>query len=766
MGNFGKRLLIILLAVTVIVALAVGGNAYQNRNKNHKVSKENAVVYEGQYNNVSYKVTKGDVWSTMLYSSPMSTVNEIIDKQLLKSYIDAQTDEAVAQEIEYLIYGSNDQADINKIKADPKKDEQLKLSFYNKLYVLGYKENGEAGHKIEDYAKLMLAYASYAKYRLENDLKIGSLEAKLDVESIKSALKDEKKDTFAITIRFNSEKEATDFYKNYKLAVVSSNLRKYVGDTDYVCAKNSEGSYYLDYELNPVLYTYDVKDADGNVVKTVNVPNVKNLKMVDDNYVWDETRPAWEYKGKPYHFVFTSDTSDENGSYANTTYDATNYVSNVVAFEDVTSFYASSTSMNTAVLSNDNFVELYIKMYNDYYNQQRNPLKSNIKTSTLKAFAEDVFGFTLTSGLISADDKAVLNEALKAYGLVVVEWDENGTTHQEIRKYVGNDEYIVNVVDGVAQGENGFATYKKVEGNKVPNYKILVDENGEPVLDKDDNFKYVLDENGERIANDSKKAIKDQTVFTRENTIEPSAILLYSAYVNLYVDYEYEYKDEYVADMTNIKELLYFNYESLNSKRSDVAKQIFTTLTFEESATGGYLTKATSITAANSSETPYYMILKLGNSSYGDEPTEAEIQAYKEKQISNYLKTANLPQMAAAELRKEAGLQIFDEYFGYEYANLLNKNDDTNKYGLSDSADYYKVKGYNNKTLAKTTKVVTVDGKEVSKIKVTADDLYNYSMEASESSYLSSTILNKVLLSMVEFETIHGKSKNYLTSKN
>ena len=72
MGNFGKRLLIILLAVTVVVALAVGGNAYQNRNKNHKVSKDSAVVYEGQYNNVSYKVTKGDVWKTMLSSSPMS----------------------------------------------------------------------------------------------------------------------------------------------------------------------------------------------------------------------------------------------------------------------------------------------------------------------------------------------------------------------------------------------------------------------------------------------------------------------------------------------------------------------------------------------------------------------------------------------------------------------------------------------------------------------------------------------------------------------
>ena len=761
MGNFGKRLLIILLAVTVIVALAVGGNAYQNRNKNHKVSKENAVVYEGQYNNVSYKVTKGDVWKTMLYSSPMSTINEIIDKQLLKSYIDAQSAEAVAQEIEYLIYGSNDQAEINKIKADQKKDEQLKQSFYNKLYVLGYKQGGEAGHTIEDYAKLMLAYGEYAKYRLENGLKIGSLEPKLDDETLKTALESEKKDTFAITIRFNSEKEATEFYKEYKLAVVSSNLKKYVGDSKYVCAKNEDGSYYLDQDLNPVLLEVEVEE--NGVKKTVNVPNLKELQVTDNNYVWDETRPAWEYEGEQYHFVFKSDVKTDD-SYAGTTYDATTATSAVVAFEDVESFYASTSSMNTAVLSNDNFVELYIEMYNDYYALQRTKLPSHIKQNPIAAFA-GVFGFTLNGGLLSAEDVAKLNAALKLYNLVVVEWEVEGQKFQEIRKYVGNDEYVVAVEDGIAQSKNGFATYKKSNGENVPNYKILVDENDNPVLDKDNNFQYVLDENGDRIANDSKKDIKDQTEFTRANTIEPSAILLYAALCNLYVDYEYEYAQAYADVMESIKEFLLFNYEELNAKRSDVAKQIFTTLTFEESATGGYLTKATSMTAANSSETPYYMILKLGSSSYSD-ITDAQIQAYKEKKISNYIKTANLPQMAAAELRKEAGLQLFDEYFGYEYASILNKSDDTNQYGVSDSSDYYKVKGYNNKVLAKTTKVVKVNDQEIAKIKVTADELYAYSMEQSGSSYLSNAIINKVLLSMKDFETIHGKSRNYLTSKN
>ena len=769
MGNFGKRLLIILLAVTVIVALAVGGNAYQNRNKNHKVSKDSAVVYEGQYNNVSYKVTKGDVWKTMLSSSPMSTINEIIDKQLLKSYIDAQTDEAVQSEIEYLIYNSNDQDEINKIKADQTKDEQLKQSFYNKLYVLGYKQNGEEGHKIEDYAKLMLAYGEYAKYRLENGLKIGSLEPKLDDESIKSALKNEKKDTFAITIRFNSEKEATDLYKKYKLAVVNSTLRKYVGDSLYVLDKNTDGSYYLDALLKPVKLEVEVELENGEK-KTVNVPNVKGLKKTDDKYVWDNTRPGWEYDGNTYHFVFNDDKADENGSYAATTYDASTAASNAVDFDDVTSFYASSSSMNTAVLSNDNFLEVYLCLYNEVYENQRYELPSladsiDVSGNNLEIFSS-IFGIELNANdLFEAEDVAKINAAIKAYNLVIVEWEDEGVKHQEVRKYVGNDEYVVSVVDGVAESKNGFAVYKKANGESIPNYKILVDENGAPVLDKDKNFQYVLDENGERIANDSKKSINDQTVFTRENTITPSHILLYSALVNLYVDYEAEYPAEYKLFASQVKEFLYFNYEKLNAKRSDVAKQIFTTLTFEESATGGYLTKATSVTAANSSETPYYMILKLGNSTYSD-PTEAEIQAYKEKQISNYIKTANLPQMAAAELRKEAGIQLFDEYFGYEYASILNKNDDTNKYGLSDSSEYYKVKGYNNKVLAKTTKAVTVNGQEVGKIKVTTDELYNYSLESSGSSYISNAILNKVLLSMNDFETIHGKSRNYLTSKN
>lgn len=759
MGNFGKRILITFLAVLVVVVLAIGGNAIQQRDKSHKVSNSKEVVYSGSYSGLDYSVTKADVWKNILYSSPMSTTNELIDRKLLASYISAATDaEKLASKKEYLIYGTNDPETVAHYKEHDDENKKMIKSFENRLAVLGYSENGAEGHTVDDYLKLMVAYDDYATYRLNEGLKIGKLTADLSNETLIEEYKKGKKDTLAITIKFGSEDEAKSLYKQFNVAVVGSRLRYYIGNEKYVVAKDSDGSFCVNGDLTVNYYTMDVTLADSSVIN-VKVPRGNVKTDSEGNYVWDNNRTAWTIDGDAteYHFVLTTDEYDE----ATSTYTTEgSFSASTAEYDDVTTFDTS----NTAVLNPDAWMTLYTKMYNEYYSQMRTLLPTTALDYTSFCTA---MGIDYASG-ISEENVAKLNEVLKPYNLVlVVTTNDSNEKQYAIRKYVGNSEYVLLVENGEVSGaENGFVTkFKQFNDVNIPNYKIVVDDNGDPVLDSNGNFQYTLDENGEKIPNDSKKSIKDQTTFDLTNTIKCNQISLYAAYLNMYNDYSYEgWNADYEALVKGVYENLLYNYEDVNKTRSNLATQIFTTLTFDESATGGFLAKATSISV--SSDTYYYLVMKLGSSVIDEDPSEEKLAELKQDKINEYLTTTGLTSVAMAELRSEAGLQLFDEYFGYEYESSLVYNSNNNTYGPDDTKGYYKVKSYNAKKLAQTTKNVTVNGLEVKKFKVTADDLYEFAMAQSASSYIAATALNKILLTMSDFEKIHGTSTNYLTSKN
>ena len=749
MGNFGKRVLIVLLAVALVVALALVGNAYQQRSKEHYISNKSAVVYSGNYNGLDYSVTKKDVWENILYSSPMSTAEEILDKYLLASYISTVTDTEVTEKINYLVYASTDEETINKTKANKTADDKAWNTFYNKMTVLGYTLDGAEGQTINDYAKLMVAFDKYATYRIENGLKVGTVTPDVSDDTLKTEWAKEYKDTYALTIKFYSSADATTFLKKYHLVVVGSRIRYYIGDSDYILKKNSDSTYYLNDDLTLPYYTQDVLHSDGTTT-TEKVPNYDVETTTIDgsiSYVWDTLNNKWVYS-------------------------STVGVSKKVAIDDVTSF----TTSNTAYLSDSQLLALYVTMYNDYYNQSRESLTET--TLNLKSFA-DAFGFTADlNGLYSDDNIATLNAALKSYDLVVVTYtDALSKTVQEIRKYVGNEEYVVSVTDGIADSKNGLPTYKQFDVNdtsttdleNIPNYKIVVDANGDPVVDYDDKFQYYLDKNGERIANDGKLAIGDQTSFTRANTVACSTTQLYSAYLSMYKDYSYDaWSTAYTALLEGGASSILYNYDTLTAKRSDLATEIFSTLSYTTSSSAAFLAQPTSYDGANDSETPYYLIYKLSSSTESD-PTTEQLVAYKAEKIKGYLATTNFSQMAVAELRGEAGLEIYDQFFGYEYTSDIAEDDDSNPDGITDKTtydNYFKVKSYSSKKICALTKKVTVNGQELDKLTITADQLYDYAMKYSSSSYVSTACLNKVLLSMSAFEEIHGTSKNYLTSKN
>ncbi|MCB9498842.1 MAG: hypothetical protein H6687_03025 [Bacillales bacterium] len=738
MGNYGKRVLIVILSVVLVVALALVGNAYQQREKNHYITDKNAVVYEGSYGGKTYQVTKEDIWENILYSSPMSTVEEILDKYLLASVISTIDDQSeIDEKINYLVYGTTDEETINEKKEDTEADGELWEAFYNKMNILGYYTDGTDGHNIDDYAKLMIAYDEYARYRIENGLDVGSITPDVSDETILSEYEAEYADTIALVIKFYSEDDADTFLNLYHLAIVSSKIRYYIGDSEYVVDKDDDGNYYVNDDFSYPYLEQEVTYSDGTTGYE-KVPNA-NVETDDDgNYVWNSELDAWEYS-------------------------STTVVSNVVSYEDCDSF----TTKNTAILSADQVLSLYIEMYNDYYSQQRDSLETSV---VLQNFI-DAFDFTTSAGLINDADVITLNAALENYGLVLVTYtDSENNTVQEIRKYIGNDEYLVETVDGVAQGVNGFPTYKEDSTNEeyIPNYKIATDGDGNPILDSEDDFMYYLDNEGNIIANDSKLAIEDQTTFDLTNTIEASNAQLYSAFVQIYKDLTgVTWSSDYSTLMENTLSQITYNYDDLNAIREDLAKEIFETLTFGDTASGSYLATPTSYDGVQDSETPYYLIYKLSTSE-SSTPSESELAAYKEEKIQEYLDTTGFTTMAIAELRAEAGLKIYDEFFVYEYQSDIAYDEDDLAAGVDSDlyTDYYSMKKYVAKKLVELTKEVDVMGTTVSEISITPDDLYDYALEYSSASYISSACLNAVYFTLDAFEEIHGTSMNYLTSDN
>ncbi len=745
MGNYGKRVLIVLVAVAAVVALAVAGNAFQQRNKEHTISHSKEVVYQGEYNGTSYDVTKADVWKNILYSSPLSTMNEMVEKLLLKDIIANISDnELIDKKIEYLIYSTNDAEAIESYQKDPERDEELKNSFEMRMAILGYFENGSEGHTWNDYAKLLIAKDIYAKYRIENELPIGSYTFDLSDETLTKEYKEAYKDTYAITLKFYSEGDATSFLKSMGYVTVSNRLRQYVGDREFELQKNSSGSYYVNDDLSLPFVLVDVTYNDETTGQE-KVPFGNIQKDEDGNFVWDQNSNSFVLSGEEF-------------------------VSSSVSIWDAESF----TNDNTAYLSDEQLLKVYINLYNEYYKQQRSSIKNTI---SLDDFA-NAFGFTKVGELYSDENVATMNGALKAYDLVIV----NNNGNQEIRKYVGNEEYVVDLdEDGHAIGSYGLPTYKKssVNTEQIPNYQIKLDEDGEPVLDVENEFIFYLDRDGNKVANESKKAIADQTTFDLSNTIPTTDLQLYSAFYSIYLDVTgTEWTNEYKNSADAASSILY-KYADLSSKRSDVAKQIFVTFEYNTSTAAQLLYTPTSFTGANNSETPYYLIYKLTDSKT-QEPTEAQLKEYKEDKIAEYLKEKGLVDMAIAELKKESGLAFYDQFFAWDYEATLASDDDNNPAGISEDKieNYFKNKAYSNSKLLslKTPTYVKYDSEnkivvESSKDKyvITANDLYDYSMEYASASYVSSATLSNILLLMKEFEEIHGTTyakSNYLTSKN
>ncbi|MBR4236901.1 hypothetical protein IKQ02_00545 [bacterium] len=770
MGNFGKRILIVFIVVLTLVCLVLVGNAIQQSEKIHKVNNSKEVVYAL---NDDIKITRGDLWHTIVNGGSIATIVEMLDGKLLESVANDLSAEKIAKKRLMLKYGVANDEELAKL--DEQTKTELEETYANRLAVLNITD--------EEYVKTMAAYDEYARSLLENaedgKVTIGSKTIDLSEQALKEEWLKGYNDTEALIIRFYSEKDATDYMDKYnantKYVLISDNsaneIRYYVGDSMYTPERDVYDEYKVVLNETGDLVTVDeeVEVTEGRFEK---VPFAYILKN-DSGYIWDSEYEAFvsgqdEETGKatttttlliptkadekyyiiePYtgtgeckwqaRLVKKSVSDGADGFVWEAVADGEVIVDNKYKTYEEAKESDSMSLYNTAALSSEQIFDYYVDLYNTYYAKQG---RTQIMTTVNEA---DVIA--LVSNL----------DEFKAYGYVV----QDG----HIYHYVGNEEYIVDFENSV----NGELVYKTYGSNNryVPNYLISRDADGNPIFGNNNDFVYILDENGEYQF--LGVSIDEATSFeVGVNCIESSRQELFSLYKLLSVEENSE---------------LRIVYDELVQSMPALATQIFVNNTGSYFLNGPTELKETSKNSNDEEVTTsdyWYMVYKLTPTDRNATKwNDALYQELKAKAIEDYVANTSLVNMALASLRKEAGLKIYDKFYSIDYVQtLLSSTDESNTYGLSSEStakEWFEAASYKNNKVAELTKEVTLkaNGKEYTTLKYKIDGgaIVDYCLVHSPATYISRAVLEKKLLTMDEFEVIHGVPYNkvdYLTSKN
>ncbi|MBP5343243.1 hypothetical protein J6Y73_04895 [bacterium] len=767
MGNFGKRILIVSIVVIAIVCLILVGNAIQQSEKIHKVNNGKEVVYSL---NSDINVTREDLWKSIINTSnSVDTVVDMLNNKLLESVMEDLNAEKLSNKRLQLKYGVSSEEALEKL--DPQTKQELEKTYENRLAVLGVTD--------DEYVKTMASYDEYARSLLENDedgvVVIGSKTIDLSESALKEEWLKGYNETEALIIRFYSEKDAKDYLEDYNVgtgfAVVEgdgfSELRYYCGDSKYMPVRDAFDEYTLtedefgDLVVVPevvdghtVPYAYILRDGSGKPIwdstyngfvagqsertgqnTTTSIAETPT-KAGEKYYVIREYTGVGNYNWQAELVKESVEDGDEFKWIDATTVDVIvdeMYLSYDEALEqnDITLF-------NTAALSSQQIFNYYVDLYNDYYAlQNRSAVNSNITEAEVLALITN-------------------NDDIKQYGYVIVDG--------HITKYVGNEEYVVDFENSTG----GNLVYKRATANdrNIPNYRITLNEDGTPLMGSNNDFVYELDENGDYQFLGT--PIEEATSFEiGVNCIDVAKQELFSLASLL---------------RTESRNELGVNYDELVKSMPALATEIFV------SKSGSFFLTAPKeikevASDANGNEIVrsnfWYLIYKLTPSDRSAAQWNEDVyKEFKASEIEEYVANQSLVQMALAELRKEAGIRLFDKFYSIDYRNLLLVgNDNSNTYGFNNTTqitEWFDAASYKAGKLAELTKEVTFKangGKEykTSKMKITAGDVVDYCLVHSPASYITRAVLEKRLLTMDEFKTIHGATYDkidYLTSKN
>lgn len=224
MRFYTKKLILSLLAFILgITVVACEKTPTTTQSPNNSVipaiSNPDAIFLQ----NDQYTITYGDLYNVVKMNDGLNQLLLTVDAALLADTISQITDEEVAAKTEELIYGTKDQAEIDKMSDKDKADYQK--SFYDSMYLVGY------GDRVDEYVRIVLAREKYAIEQMFSDA--NKDEAWYAGPSAVAKYYDTSFnfDIHTIKIRFLSLNDANNVMKKFNLVSLDGQIKLYTGDT-------------------------------------------------------------------------------------------------------------------------------------------------------------------------------------------------------------------------------------------------------------------------------------------------------------------------------------------------------------------------------------------------------------------------------------------------------------------------------------------------------------------------------------------------------
>ncbi|MDD3712336.1 MAG: hypothetical protein PHZ28_02460 [Candidatus Izemoplasmatales bacterium] len=429
-----KKIIIIgsvVLAVVIgalVLSLTVGKKTIPN------LKDPKGIFYErlDDQGNVIYTITNEEIYEQIKGNNGVQQLMMMVDAELLKGYFDDITEAEIADKLQKLTYGTDDDDAIAEMDLEEKQNKEDE--FARSMVLAGY-----AGNE-DEYVTLIIAREKYAYESLLAKL----TETEVAAAFISSYFEDMK----AINIRFTSQEDAKAVLEKYHLAEIYGNtLALYRGyaynsetlkdiNGDIVEAYQSVTVYYFDESDNisdinkQVVYTLGTNgfytDKDSKSYSLDNEGNLQNdvpAIVIEADLIFDDydTAKAFKDANTTYYTMSRTDAFDkeedvlikdldgnlvytlksDNKVYDTEDVDVTTtakliFNKNYKEQKHVSTF----TPNNTDELSEQEILNYYILMYNYVYGEYRDLLPEAATKTELTSLDNEnlMFNFDDVSG--------------------------------------------------------------------------------------------------------------------------------------------------------------------------------------------------------------------------------------------------------------------------------------------------------------------------------------------------------------------------------
>lgn len=225
MHVFKRRFLVSFLAI--LLSLVIVSCGKETTETTTEVTPNDSIVPaltnpDGVYVSTDdYSITYQELYNEVKINDGLNQILNLVDTDLLSTYISAVTPEEIAARTIELTYGTDDQEEIDNMDADLK--TTLEKSFADSLYLMGYADG------IDEYVRLVLARENYTIDQMLDDTN-SEKSWYAGPERIASYYAMSHHDDLnAIKIKFMSETDAKSVLKAFNLVSKNGELKLYTG---------------------------------------------------------------------------------------------------------------------------------------------------------------------------------------------------------------------------------------------------------------------------------------------------------------------------------------------------------------------------------------------------------------------------------------------------------------------------------------------------------------------------------------------------------